>query len=124
MVRLPGLRKATERRPLRVLLVEDSENDAFLLLRELRRGGYEPLHERVSTLVGMERALEGAREKPWEVVDDGRGFDTGAPGTGVGQHSMRHRALEIGGKLKVEISPGRGTRVRFEGPVSRLVAGG
>ena len=28
--------------PLRVLLVEDSENDALLLLWELRRGGYEP----------------------------------------------------------------------------------
>ena len=25
--------------PLRVLLIEDSENDAELLLRELRRGG-------------------------------------------------------------------------------------
>ena len=58
-----------------------------------------------------------------EVADDGRGFDTGVPGTGVGQHSMRHRALEIGGELKVESAPGRGTRVRFEGPVSRLVAG-
>jgi signal transduction histidine kinase len=58
-----------------------------------------------------------------EVADDGRGFDTGVAGTGVGQHSMRHRALEIGGELKVESAPGRGTRVRFEGPVSRLVAG-
>jgi hypothetical protein len=28
-----------------VLLVEDSENDAMLLLRELRRGGYQPLYE-------------------------------------------------------------------------------
>ncbi len=27
--------------PVRLLLVEDSENDAVLLLRELRRGGYE-----------------------------------------------------------------------------------
>ena len=56
--------------PLRVLLVEDSENDALLLLRELRRGGYEPLYERVSTPEEMERALEEARKrgKPWEVV--------------------------------------------------------
>lgn len=56
--------------PLRVLLVEDSENDALLFLRELRRGGYEPLYERVSTPEEMERALEEAssRREPWEVV--------------------------------------------------------
>ena len=55
---------------LRVLLVEDSENDALLLLRELRRGGYEPVYERVSTPEEMERALEGASEKkrPWQIV--------------------------------------------------------
>jgi hypothetical protein len=56
--------------PLRVLLVEDSENDALLLLRELRRGGYEPLYERVSTPEEMEKALGEAtsRVEPWEVV--------------------------------------------------------
>ena len=30
-----------------MLVVEDSENDALLLVRELKKGGYEPLHERV-----------------------------------------------------------------------------
>ena len=56
--------------PVRLLLVEDSENGAMLLLRELRRGGYEPSHERVYTPGGMERALEEAeaREEPYEVV--------------------------------------------------------
>jgi hypothetical protein len=47
--------------PLRVLLVEDSENDALLLLRELRRGGYEYLYELVSTPEEMERALGEVR---------------------------------------------------------------
>ena len=28
--------------PLRVLIVEDSEDDMALLVRELRRGGYDP----------------------------------------------------------------------------------
>jgi sigma-B regulation protein RsbU (phosphoserine phosphatase) len=28
--------------PLRVLVVEDSEDDMLLQMRELRRGGYEP----------------------------------------------------------------------------------
>jgi PAS domain S-box-containing protein len=58
-----------------------------------------------------------------EVVDDGRGFDTGKPGVGVGQQSMRHRALELGGELEVESEPGRGTRVRFGAPISRLDEG-
>ena len=44
--------------PLRVLLVEDSEDDALLLLRELRRGGYEPFSRRVETAEDMEAALE------------------------------------------------------------------
>jgi PAS domain S-box-containing protein len=56
-----------------------------------------------------------------EVADDGRGFDAGSPGVGVGQQSMRQRARELGGVLEVESQPGRGTRVRFESPVSRLV---
>lgn len=51
--------------PLKVLLVEDSEDDALLLLRELRRGGYEPLCERVDTAAAMEAALE---ERPWDIV--------------------------------------------------------
>jgi PAS domain S-box-containing protein len=56
-----------------------------------------------------------------EVADDGRGFDTNRPGMGVGQQSMRYRARELGGELTVESTPGGGTRVRFEVPVSRLL---
>ena len=51
--------------PLRVLIVEDSEDDALLILRELRRGGYEVRHERVDTSEAMEEALN---REPWEVV--------------------------------------------------------
>src|ERR687894_180338 len=51
--------------PLRALIVEDSEDDALLVLRELRRGGYEPVHERVETPEGMREALEGSA---WDVV--------------------------------------------------------
>ena len=51
--------------PLRVLLVEDSEDDALLLQRELRRGGYEPACERVDTAEDMEAALE---EGTWDIV--------------------------------------------------------
>ncbi|HEY6674899.1 MAG TPA: PAS domain S-box protein, partial [Rubrobacteraceae bacterium] len=52
-------------RPLRVLLVEDSENDALLLMHELKKGGYEPEYERVETPEAMEKALAAAG---WDVV--------------------------------------------------------
>ena len=44
---------------LRVLLVEDSEDDALLLVRMLRKGGYDPAWERVETPATMEAALDG-----------------------------------------------------------------
>lgn len=51
--------------PVRLLIVEDSEDDTTLLLRELRRGGYAPEHERVETSAAMRAALTGSR---WDVV--------------------------------------------------------
>ena len=51
--------------PLTVLVIEDSEDDTLLLLRELRRGGYDPVHERVQSAKEMEEAL--AREA-WDLV--------------------------------------------------------
>ena len=51
--------------PLRVLIVEDSEDDASLLLRALRRGGYEPICRQVDTREAMASALE---EQEWEIV--------------------------------------------------------
>ena len=60
----PSSRDA-ERKTLRVLLVEDSADDALLLLRELKRGGYEVLHERVDTAEAMQVALE---KQDWDVV--------------------------------------------------------
>ncbi len=50
---------------LKVLLVEDSEDDALLVLRSLRRGDYELLSERVETALALREAL--ARQ-PWDVV--------------------------------------------------------
>ena len=50
------------RRPLRVLLVEDSEDDAALLVRELRRGGYDPLFERVPK---TDTAWTGTWSRSW-----------------------------------------------------------
>ena len=51
--------------PLRVLIVEDSTDDATLLLRTLRNGGYKPVWERVETAQAMAVALD---TRSWDVV--------------------------------------------------------
>src|SRR5215204_3519541 len=57
--------------PLRVLLVEDSEDDTLLLIRSLRRGGYDPIWERVDTAAAMEAALDG---RGWDLVISDHGM--------------------------------------------------
>ena len=61
-------------KPLRVLIIEDSENDALLLVRKLRReGGYEPYHNRADSLEGFNKALNGQQ---WDII--------------ISDHSMPH----------------------------------
>jgi len=51
--------------PLRVLLIEDSEDDAALLVRELRRGDYEVQLERVDESSALESAVE---KQSWDLI--------------------------------------------------------
>ncbi|HEY3228310.1 MAG TPA: PAS domain S-box protein, partial [Roseiflexaceae bacterium] len=53
------------RKPLCVLFVEDDENDMLLVVHELRRGGYDPVCERVETPMAMHAALDRTR---WDLV--------------------------------------------------------
>jgi signal transduction histidine kinase len=50
---------------LRLLLVEDSDLDARIILRELRRSGFQPRHARVTTEAQLRDAL---RRETWDVV--------------------------------------------------------
>lgn len=50
---------------LRVLFVEDREDDALLVQRELRRGGYQVTAARVETADEMERLL---RAQEWDLI--------------------------------------------------------
>jgi two-component sensor histidine kinase/DNA-binding response OmpR family regulator len=59
--------------PLRVLIVEDSEDDTFLVMRELKKGGYEPVFERVDAPEAFTSAF--ARQS-WDVI--------------IADHSMPH----------------------------------
>jgi CheY-like chemotaxis protein len=50
---------------LRVLIVEDSMEDTFFIVRELQRAGYQVDFERVETQPAMEQAL---RASHWDLV--------------------------------------------------------
>ena len=50
---------------LRALIADDSENDVLLLLRVLRKAGYQPVYERVCTAPAMKAALE---RQAWDIV--------------------------------------------------------
>ena len=51
--------------PLKLLIVEDSDSDARLVMRTLRQGGYEPRWRRVEDAAGLQAALAG---EDWELV--------------------------------------------------------
>lgn len=51
--------------PLNVLIIEDSEVDATLVLRELRRGGFNPIWERVQTAQELQAALNS---RIWDII--------------------------------------------------------
>lgn len=63
--RKPAARVKSAARPLRVLIVEDSESDAALLELELQRAGYQPACERVETRQAMAAALDRGK---WDLV--------------------------------------------------------
>ena len=58
-------RLPTGQEPLRVLLVEDSDDDGVLVIRELRRHGFALEHLRVETREALSSALDGG---PWDVI--------------------------------------------------------
>jgi two-component system, cell cycle sensor histidine kinase and response regulator CckA len=51
--------------PLRLLIVEDSVEDTFLIVRRLQQGGFTVTFERVETAVGLREAL---RAQAWDLV--------------------------------------------------------
>ncbi|MDZ4230803.1 MAG: ATP-binding protein [Dehalococcoidales bacterium] len=52
-------------KPLRVLIVEDSEQDAALLIMELQKAGYSPVYKRVDTASEMSDALD---TEAWDII--------------------------------------------------------
>jgi len=75
-------------------------------------------HARAATVAVTLASARG--ELILAVRDDGRGFDSAETGAaeGLGLTSMRERAHAVGGRLRVETTPGRGTRIEVRIPVS------
>ena len=46
-------------------MVEDSEDDALLLVRQLKKGGYRPTYDQVGTAEVMSKAIE---KQTWDVI--------------------------------------------------------
>src|SRR5690625_3878135 len=53
------------KKTVRIVMVEDSSDDLQLLLRHLRRGGYDPVYKQVYTADGMREALQQAS---WDAI--------------------------------------------------------
>ncbi|HEY0791483.1 MAG TPA: ATP-binding protein [Chthoniobacterales bacterium] len=53
------------KQPLNALIVDDSEDDTRLMLREFRRAGLAVVHERVETAEALQAAL---KKQPWDVL--------------------------------------------------------
>ncbi len=93
---------------------------------ELRRTVLLILKEAVANAIrhgGTDRVLVRLEVSPLrlrlEVVDEGSGFDTNVVGTrGHGLRNMRARAYRVGGRLRIESSPGTGTRIALELPLA------
>jgi signal transduction histidine kinase len=66
-----------ESRPLRLLIVDDSDDDAELLVRALHQGGYKIAYRRVQTEAALRAALA---EEPWDaIISDYSMPEFGAP---------------------------------------------
>jgi len=50
---------------LRVLIIEDSDDDAQMIVRELKKGGFHPDYDKVETAAQMGKALQ---EKQWDII--------------------------------------------------------
>jgi CheY-like chemotaxis protein len=61
----PSPEKEFRNKPIRVLIVEDSDDDVLLLVRQLKKDGYRPIYDQVYAAETMRKALEN---QIWDVI--------------------------------------------------------
>ncbi|MEN6586086.1 MAG: EAL domain-containing protein [Sulfuricella sp.] len=90
--------------PVNLLLVEDVEDDALLIARELRRGGFLPNYQRVDTAEALEASL-GAHV--WDVVITDHnmpGFNSSAAIAMVHQHDQDLPVIIVSGSIGEDLA--------------------
>lgn len=136
-------KKSNGKTRLRVLLVEDSETDARLVLSLLRKSGYEPVSQRVGTAEAMKAALdshfwdlvladynlprfdapgalrllhESGLDLPFIVVSGGIGEDTAVAMMRAGAHDylMKHNLARLGPAVDRELREAANRMARRE----------
>jgi signal transduction histidine kinase len=94
-------------------LPADVEQELYRLAQEALNNVLKHAH---AGRVSVRLAVANGRTT-MEVADDGVGFDPSLQGTGgFGLSGMRERAERLGGTVRIESSPGTGTRVLAEVP--------
>lgn len=110
---------------IRYRLQIQSDLDGLGLAADTRRHLYLAFKEAIHNIVKHAGATEvhigltvEAGILSLEIADDGRGLPAeAAAGTGNGLRNMRERMEAAHGSLRVESSPGRGTRLTFHAPL-------
>ncbi len=90
--------------PVNLLFVEDVEDDALLIVRELRRGGFEPNYQRVDSAEELKTALVA---HPWDVVITDHnlpGFSSTAAIELVRQHDSDLPVIIVSGSIGEEVA--------------------
>ncbi len=89
---------------LRILLVEDSEDDAFLLFREIKSSGYSVESRRVETASDL---IQSLKNEDWDIVITDHnlpGFDSSAALAIVREHNVDLPVIIVSGSIGEEIA--------------------
>jgi signal transduction histidine kinase len=99
------------------------ERTAGRLAQELETAVYRIVQEALTNVAKHARAttchvyLQGLAHSVLVTIEDnGSGFDPVDAGRGLGLISIRERATQLGGTVRIESAPGRGTRLLLELP--------
>lgn len=90
--------------PVNLLFVEDVEDDALLILHELRRGGFRPNYARVDSAEELRAFLTA---QPWDVVITDHnlpGFDSSAAIKIVHDHDQDLPVIIVSGSIGEEVA--------------------
>jgi PAS domain S-box-containing protein len=119
-------RKGIMSNTLRLLMVEDSEADTWLIVRELQRAGFRPEFERVETAAAMREALAA---HPWDlIISDyamplfgGMGEETAVEMMKAGAHDyvMKDRLARLAPAVTRELRAAQERRVKQQTEAAR-----